>query len=51
MLGLDLKEELPVLYLRVKRAAEELGVPLIELAPKDQGLTKYADVSIRYAAR
>lgn len=47
VLGLDLKEEVPVLYLRVKRATEELGVPLIELAPRDQGLTRYADVSIR----
>ncbi len=47
VIGLDLKEELPVLYLRVKHAAEEIGVPLIELAPKDQGLTRYADVSIR----
>ena len=33
LLGPDLKEELPVLYLRVKRAADELGVPLVELAP------------------
>ena len=47
VLGLDLKEEVPVLYLRVKRAAEELGVPLIELAPRDQGLTRYANASIR----
>jgi NADH-quinone oxidoreductase subunit G len=45
--GIDLKEELPVLYLRVKRAAEELGVPLIEIAPRDQGLTRYASVSLR----
>ncbi|MGZ6978390.1 MAG: NADH-quinone oxidoreductase subunit NuoG [Acidimicrobiia bacterium] len=47
VVGLDLKEEVPVLYLRVKRAAEELGVPLIELAPRDQGLTRYAGASIR----
>jgi NADH-quinone oxidoreductase subunit G len=47
VMGLDLKEEIPVLYLRVKRAAEELQVPLIELAPKDQGLTRYASASIR----
>jgi NADH-quinone oxidoreductase subunit G len=47
VVGLDLKEEVPVLYLRVKRAAEELGVPLIELAPRDQGLTRYASTSIR----
>jgi NADH-quinone oxidoreductase subunit G len=45
--GIDLKEELPVLFLRVKRAASELGVPLVELAPRDQGLTRYASLSIR----
>ena len=33
LLGPDLKEELPVLHLRVRRAAVELGVPLVELAP------------------
>src|SRR5689334_6026253 len=48
VVGVDLKEELPVLYLRARRAADELGVPLIELAPRDQGLTKYASVSLRY---
>ena len=47
VVGIDLKEEVPVLYLRVKRAAEDLGVPLIELAPRDQGLTRYASASIR----
>jgi NADH-quinone oxidoreductase subunit G len=45
----DLKEELPVLYLRVKRAAVELGVPLIELAPLATGLTPYTDASLRHA--
>jgi NADH-quinone oxidoreductase subunit G len=45
--GIDLKEELPVLYLRVKRAADELGVPLVELGSRDQGLTRYAALSIR----
>jgi NADH-quinone oxidoreductase subunit G len=45
--GVDLKEELPVLFLRVKRAADELKIPLVELAPRDQGLTRYADLSIR----
>ena len=46
VVGLDLKEELPVLFLRVKRAAEELGVPLIELGSRDQSLTRYAQSSI-----
>ena len=40
LLGPDLKEELPVLYLRVARAAAELGVPLVELAPQRPGLTR-----------
>lgn len=48
VVGIDLKEELPVLYLRVRRAADELGVPLIELAPRDQGLTRVASASLRY---
>ncbi|HEY3724923.1 MAG TPA: NADH-quinone oxidoreductase subunit NuoG [Acidimicrobiia bacterium] len=47
VVGVDLKEELPVLFLRVKRAADELEVPLIELAPRDQGLTRYASASLR----
>lgn len=42
----DLKEELPVLYLRVRRAAEEKGVPLIEVAPYPTGLTPYAAVRV-----
>ena len=45
----DLKEELPVLYLRVRRAAVELGVPLIELAPRASGLTRDATAVLRHA--
>jgi len=48
LLAPDLKEELPVLYLRVRRAAEELGVPIIEVAPRATGLTRHAATSIRY---
>ena len=47
LLGPDLKEELPVLYLRVRRAAEDLGVPLIEITARDTGLTRYADAIVR----
>jgi NADH-quinone oxidoreductase subunit G len=47
-LGQDLKEELPVLFLRVKRAAVDLGVPLVELAPRRTGLTRYASRSLRF---
>src|SRR6476660_3322378 len=49
VLGVDPKEELPVLYLRARRAAVELGVPLIDIAPTATGLTPYAAASIRYA--
>ncbi len=37
----DLKEELPVLFLRLRRAALD-GVPVIECAPAATGLTPYA---------
>jgi len=42
LLGPDLKEELPVAYLRVKRAAVDLKVPLIEISPVPTGLARYA---------
>ncbi len=48
VLGIDLKEELPVLYLRARRAAEELGVPIVELSATETGLAPYA-ASVRYA--
>ncbi len=44
LLGPDLEEELPVLHLRVRRAAVELGVPLVDLAAVGHGLTKHAAV-------
>ena len=49
VLGVDVKEELPVLYLRARRAAVELGVPLIEISPTATGLAPYAAASLRYA--
>ena len=42
LLAPDLKEELAVTYLRVKRAAVDLKVPLIEISPVESGLTRYA---------
>jgi NADH-quinone oxidoreductase subunit G len=42
LLGPDLKEELPVLYLRVRDAAEKRHSRLVELAPRATGLTRYA---------
>jgi len=47
LLGPDLKEELPVLYLRIRRAAVDLGVPLVEIGTRETGLTRYADAVVR----
>jgi NADH-quinone oxidoreductase subunit G len=48
LVGPDLKEELPVLYLRVRRATVDLGVPLIDVAARDHGLTPYATHVFRH---
>jgi NADH-quinone oxidoreductase subunit G len=45
----DLKEELPVLFLRVKRAAVELGVPLIDLSAAPHGLSTLVTHSLGVA--
>ena len=45
----DLSEELPVLHLRVRRAAVELGVPVIEIAPRATGLTRDVTAVLRHA--
>jgi len=47
LLGPDLEEELPVLHLRVRRAAVELGVPLVDLAAVAHGLSEHATVVSR----
>ena len=46
LLGPDLKEELSVLALRVKRAADELGVPVIEISARDSGLSRDATATL-----
>jgi NADH-quinone oxidoreductase subunit G len=48
LLAPDLKEELPVLYLRLLRAAQDLGVPLVDVAARDHGLTEHARAVIRH---
>jgi NADH-quinone oxidoreductase subunit G len=48
LLAPDLKEELPVLYLRVRDAAEKRKIRLIEIAPASTGLTKYTYKSVRH---
>ncbi len=44
----DLKEEYPVLYLRVRRAATELGARLIVVHPRRTGLDDVAAHKVRY---
>jgi NADH-quinone oxidoreductase subunit G len=46
--GPDLKEELPVLYLRVRRAVNELGAKLVVVHPRATGLDGIATETIRY---
>ncbi len=48
LLGPDLKEELPVLYLRLRDAAERRAIRIVELAEHDTGLTPYAWRSLRH---
>lgn len=46
--GPDLKEELPVLYLRVRRAATVRGAKLVVVHPRRNGLDDVAFETIRY---
>ncbi|HVF32860.1 MAG TPA: NADH-quinone oxidoreductase subunit NuoG [Acidimicrobiales bacterium] len=48
LLAPDLKEELPVLYLRLRGAVLAEKLPLVELAPQASGLTKYASHVVGY---
>ncbi|MGB7877673.1 MAG: 2Fe-2S iron-sulfur cluster-binding protein, partial [Ilumatobacteraceae bacterium] len=48
LLGPDLKEELPVLYLRLRDAAEKRRSRIIEFSTFDTGMTPYAWNSVRY---
>jgi len=45
VLGADLKEELPTLFLRVRHAATQAGASLIELTPHASSLSPHAAVS------
>jgi NADH-quinone oxidoreductase subunit G len=47
LLGPDLKEELPVAYLRLRDAAEKRRSRIIEVSPVASGLTSYAYRSVR----
>jgi NADH-quinone oxidoreductase subunit G len=48
LLAPDLKEELPVLYLRLREAVVDGGSVLIELAPQLSGLSRHAAASLLY---
>ena len=47
LLAPDLKEELPVLHLRLRDAVTKRGVRIIEVSPHDSGLTALAWKSVR----
>ncbi len=46
LLGPDLREELPVLFLRLRQAAADNGVRILELTSRASGLTASATVSL-----
>ncbi|MFM8862954.1 MAG: NADH-quinone oxidoreductase subunit NuoG [Acidimicrobiia bacterium] len=46
VLGPDVKEELPVLFLRLRHAAENDRVSLVEVAPRSSGLTSLCRASV-----
>jgi len=48
LLGPDVKEELPVLFLRLRHAAVQDGVTVIEVSPRSTGFTPYAAASLQY---
>jgi NADH-quinone oxidoreductase subunit G len=50
LLGADLKEELPVLYLRLRHAAEQRTARIIDIGPIGSGLSPYAWRSVRVEA-
>ena len=48
LLAPDLKEELPILYLRLRDAAEKRQTRIIEVSPRATGLADYAWKSVRH---
>ncbi|MDQ4098506.1 MAG: molybdopterin-dependent oxidoreductase, partial [Actinomycetota bacterium] len=48
LLGPDVKEELPVLYLRLKAAAVDDDMPIVELAPQRSGMSRYCRSTLLY---
>lgn len=48
LVGPDIKEELPVLYLRLRDAVEQSRTKVIEFSSQSTGMTRYAWKSIRH---
>ena len=48
VLAPDVKEELPVLFLRLREAIVDGGLPVIELSPRSTSLTPLAGASLMY---
>lgn len=46
LLGPDVKEELPVLFLRLRHAAVEDGVALVEVSPRSSGISSLTRASV-----
>ena len=44
----DLREELPILFLRLRAAVTDGSVDLVELSPSATALTRYSTASLRY---
>ncbi|MEO6654317.1 MAG: NADH-quinone oxidoreductase subunit NuoG [Ilumatobacteraceae bacterium] len=49
LVGPDLKEELPILYLRLRDAAEQGRTKIIEFSTQTTGMSRYAWRSVRHA--
>jgi NADH-quinone oxidoreductase subunit G len=49
LLSGDIREELPILFLRLRSAVVDGGLRLVELSPQATSLTPLAAVSLRYA--
>ena len=44
----DLREELPILYLRIRSAAKKAGLKILEISLSETSLSNEAEVSLRY---
>ena len=48
LLAPDLKEELPVLYLRLRGAVVDRGLPVVEFSSRRTGMSRYCRASLAY---